>query len=149
MVMGHQLTTKKLGIIGGMGPEATVSMYTLVVRMTSAGNDQGHLEIFIHNNNRIPDRTKAIMGVGVSPVKELLRSAHYLEQSGADVIIIPCITSHFFLKDIQQHLTIPILNAVEETVDTLAGVASRLGAIAGTTSPALTLGQVQAHNIIY
>ncbi len=117
--MEYQLATKVLGIIGGMGPHATVSMFSLVVEMTSANNDQDHLEIFIHNNNKIPDRTKAIFGEGVSPVKELLRSARYLERSGADVIIIPCITSHFSLQDLQPHLKVPIVNAVVETVENI------------------------------
>lgn len=153
MVMEHLVGTKKLGIIGGMGPEATVSMFSLVVKMTSADNDQDHLEIFVHNNNRIPDRTKAILGEGASPVKELFRSARYLEHSGADVIIIPCITSHFFLQDLQRRLEIPIINAVEETVENIHKgnvVFQKVGILAttGTIATGLFQRALDKHNIL-
>jgi len=50
---------KKLGIIGGMGPEATVTMFNKIVTMCDASNDQEHIEIFIHNNTNIPDKFPA------------------------------------------------------------------------------------------
>lgn len=109
------MVTKKLGIIGGMGPEATVNMYAEIVKLTDACNDQEHLDILIHNNNKIPDRTEAILGNGNSPVQELTRSARILEKAGADMIIVPCITSHYFLKDIQDKVSVPFIDAIRET----------------------------------
>lgn len=107
---------KVLGILGGMGPEATASMFAQVIRHTQADNDQQHLEIVIHNNNRIPDRTAAILYNGPSPLPELMRSVNILVQCHAEIIVIPCMTSHFFLPDLQRQTRVPILNAIRETV---------------------------------
>jgi aspartate racemase len=110
------MESRKLGIIGGMGPDASVKMYSEIVRLTDARTDQQHLEIFIHNNNKIPDRTAAILGQGNSPVEELYRSAKFLETAGADVLIVPCITSHYFFPSFQKKISVPIINAIKETV---------------------------------
>ena len=99
-----------------MGPDATVYMFNKIVKMVNARNDQDHIEIFIHNNTNVPDRTKAILYGGPSPLDELIRSARILEQMGADILIVPCMTSHYFLKDMQKAIEIPIINAIEETV---------------------------------
>ena len=106
---------KKLGIIGGMGPKATVYMFDKIVEMTAAKSDRDHIEIFIHNNTMIPDRTMAILHKGKSPVPELVRSAKILQEMGADLLIIPCMTSHHFLNEIQSSVGIPIINAIAET----------------------------------
>lgn len=107
---------KKLGILGGMGPEATILMFQKIVSLTPAEKDQDHLEIFIHNNTKIPDRTDAILHGGASPLESLCHSAELLSRIGADVIIIPCMTSHFYIDQILEKIHIPIINAVEESV---------------------------------
>ncbi len=104
---------KILGILGGMGPEATINVFRTIVSLTNADNDQDHIELIIHNNTRIPDRTKAILYSGSSPLKELVRSALILEKAGAELLVIPCITAHYYIQDIQQQINIPILNALE------------------------------------
>ena len=110
------MNKKKLGIIGGMGPDATVYMFNKIVKKTGARKDQDHIEIFIHNNTKVPDRTDAILYNGVSPLEELLRSASILEKMGADIIIMPCITAHYYFLDIQETINVPIINAIEESV---------------------------------
>ena len=107
---------KKLGILGGMGPEATILMFRKIVDLTPAKNDQDHIEIFIHNNTHVPDRTEAIMNQGTSPLEVLERSGKLLCDMGSDIIIIPCMTSHHFIPDLQKRVDIPIINAIEETV---------------------------------
>ncbi len=99
-----------------MGPQATVYMFNKIVKMTNAGKDQEHIEIFIHNNTNIPDRTRAILNKGKSPLEELSRSASILEQMGADVLIAPCMTSHYYFEALQKKLTIPIINGIEQAV---------------------------------
>ena len=99
-----------------MGPQATIYMYNKIVKMTNAGKDQEHIEIFIHNNTNIPDRTQAILNKGESPLEELSRSARILNQMGADVLIVPCMTSHYYFEDLQKKITIPIINAIEQSV---------------------------------
>jgi len=118
---------KKLGIIGGMGPQATVYMFNKIVQMTGAKSDKDHIEIFIHNNTLIPDRTRAIVHNDNSPVPELIRSAKILQKMGADVLIIPCMTSHYFLKEIQKAIETPIINAIDKTVTYISNTHDRIG----------------------
>jgi len=106
---------KIIGILGGMGPEATIDLFYKIIKSTPAGKDQEHLRIIIDNNPKIPDRTAAILGKGEDPLPALQETARNLEKAGADFIIIPCNTAHYFLPLIQESVKIPILNMIEET----------------------------------
>ncbi len=106
---------KIIGILGGMGPEATIDLFYKIIKFTPAEKDQDHLRIIIDNNPKIPDRTAAILGKGEDPLPALQESARNLEKAGADFIIIPCNTAHYFLPLIQESVKIPILNMIEET----------------------------------
>jgi aspartate racemase len=111
---------KRIGILGGMGPLATADLFRKIIIHTKASSDNEHIPILIDNNTEIPDRTAAILGKGASPVKEMLRSAMRLECMGADFLVIPCNTAHFFLPDIRAMVRIPIINMLGETAKHLA-----------------------------
>lgn len=121
--MINQFDKKKLGIVGGMGPMATVELFNLIVRHTASDKDQGHIRIFIDNNPQIPDRTRAILDGSNAPIKEIVNSANNLVGLGADYILIPCNTSHYFYDDIQAKVNVEIINMIDETAKT----AKRLG----------------------
>ena len=106
---------KIIGILGGMGPEATIDLFYKIIKFTPAEKDQDHLRIIIDNNPKIPDRTAAILGKGEDPLPALQETAQNLEKAGADFIVIPCNTAHYFLSQIQKSVKIPILNMIEET----------------------------------
>ncbi|NLJ57778.1 MAG: amino acid racemase [Tissierellia bacterium] len=106
---------KTIGIIGGMGPLATVHLFERIVLRTKAENDQDHIPVLIDSNTNIPDRTKAILENGESPVKELRKSAQILEKGGADFLIMPCNTAHYFIEEIKTSINIPFINMPEET----------------------------------
>jgi aspartate racemase len=106
---------KIIGILGGMGPEATTDLFYKIIKLTPAGKDQDHLRVIIDNNPKIPDRTAAILGKGEDPLPALRETARNLEKAGADFIIIPCNTAHYFLPSIQESVKIPLLNIIEET----------------------------------
>jgi len=107
---------KIIGILGGMGPEATIDLFYKIIKFTPAEKDQDHLRIIIDNNPKIPDRTAAILGKGEDPLPALQESARSLEKAGADFIIIPCNTAHYFLSSIQKSVKIPVLNMIEKAV---------------------------------
>jgi len=109
------MAEKIIGILGGMGPEATIDLFYKIIKFTPAEKDQDHLRIIIDNNPKIPDRTAAILGKGEDPLPALRESAQNLEKAGADFIIIPCNTAHYFLPSIQESVKIPVLNMIEET----------------------------------
>jgi aspartate racemase len=107
---------KTIGVLGGMGPEATVELFRLIVRSTPAQKDQDHCRILIDNNPKIPDRTAAIVGQGPDPFPELLASARTLEAAGAGFIVMPCNTAHNWLAGLRRQVSIPIVDMVGETV---------------------------------
>lgn len=106
---------KKIGIIGGMGPMATVDLFYRIIKFTRAYSDLQHIHIIIDNNTSIPDRTNYILGSGPNPVLELIKSARFLENSGANFLLMPCNTAHFFYEYIQKSISIPLLNMIEIT----------------------------------
>ena len=106
---------KIIGILGGMGPEATIDLFYKIIKSTPAEKDQEHLRVIIDNNPKIPDRTTAILGKGEDPLPALQETARNLEKAGADFIIIPCNTAHYYISQIQESVNIPILNMIEET----------------------------------
>ncbi len=106
---------KTIGILGGMGPEATAYFFNLIIKQTAASRDQDHIPILIYNNPKIPPRTDALLGKGPSPVRLLKEGAKKLERAGAHFIVIPCITAHAFLSPMRRAVRIPVLDIPEET----------------------------------
>ena len=111
------MNEKIIGILGGMGPEATLDLFYKIIKLSPAKKDQDHCRIIIDNNPKIPDRTNAILGTGKDPLPELIMTAQNLEKAGADFIIMPCNTAHYFISGIQQNVNIPILNMIEESAN--------------------------------
>lgn len=114
--MGKQ-ELKKLGVIGGMGPKATALFYDGVIDHTVAETDQEHIDMVILNKTDIPDRTEAIIsGNGQEVIKALVDCAVVLEKLEVSAIAMPCNTAHFYIKEIQDSVNVPIINMVESSV---------------------------------
>ena len=113
------MTYKTVGILGGMGPEATLDCFGQIIKNTPAKTDQEHLRVVIDSNPAVPDRIAAILGDGGSPVPALIAGCRVLEKAGADFIIIPCVTVHFFLSKIQAQCQLPILSIIDEVAETV------------------------------
>ncbi|MEX0974068.1 MAG: amino acid racemase [Bacillota bacterium] len=123
---------KVVGIIGGMGPEATADLFLKIVKSTPAGRDQDHLRIVIDNNPEIPDRTAFILGKGADPRPYLLATARNVEKMGADFMVIPCNTAHYFHKEIQAAVNVPVLHIMKEVARELSGKIQKAGILAST-----------------
>jgi aspartate racemase len=106
----------KLGVVGGVGPAATVDFLQKVVRHTPAHRDQDHLKVLVEQNPQIPDRTDHLIGHGPDPTLALYATCRKLQAGEADLIAIPCNTAHAFIDLIQPHLDTPILNMLTVTV---------------------------------
>jgi aspartate racemase len=107
---------KTVGILGGMGPLATADLYRKIILHTKAERDQDHIHVIIDGNPIIPDRTDHITGDGDDPLPDMIRSAHTLESAGADFLIMPCNTAHYFFDELSNNVNIPFLNMIELTV---------------------------------
>lgn len=106
----------KIGILGGMGPEATVYLFDLIIKLTKVERDSDHIPVIIYSNPKIPDRTEAIIKNGPSPVPLLIEGVKFLERAKVDIIVMPCITAHHFYPEIIKGLKTPFLNLLDETV---------------------------------
>ena len=113
----------RLGVLGGMGPQATNTFYQFVIDRTDARTDQEHVSALILSDSGMPDRTAAILGGEESReavFRRLLEDARLLERAGCTCIAVPCNTSHFFLDRVQESIGIPILHMIRETARLLA-----------------------------
>lgn len=131
-----------LGILGGMGPEATANLYQEIVKLTPAQKDQDHIPTLIFSFPQIPDRTTAIRNHDRSIVPYLVEGTTRLEKAGASFIVVPCNTVHYFYDDMQRAVKIPILHLIREAVEAVAKRhpdARRIGLLAtnGTISTGL------------
>ncbi|MEM2136932.1 MAG: amino acid racemase [Candidatus Methanomethylicia archaeon] len=107
---------KIIGILGGLGPEATAELFLRIIKATPARRDQDHIPIIIYNNPKVPDRTAAILYGGENPLPELIKTARMLERFGVDFIIMPCNTAHYYYDALKSSVKIPFLNMIELTV---------------------------------
>lgn len=130
-----------IGVLGGMGPEATNRLCALITAATPATRDQEHIPVITYNNSLIPERVGAISGKTMSPVPEMIRTAQVLEQAGADLLVMPCNLAHHFIDEVRARIRIPILNMIEETVAFVVAQypqLQRVGLLAST--PTIELG---------
>lgn len=133
---------RRVGILGGMGPEATVFLMSRIIAMTPANDDSDHVPLLVDNNTQVPSRIKALIeGRGEDPGPVLVDMARKLEQGGAQALAMACNTAHHYAPLIQAAVSIPLLNMVELTANTAAkrlgeSGASRVGVLA---SPAVQL----------
>ena len=109
---------KSIGILGGMGPLATADLFKKIVLLTKAGCDNDHIRIYIDDYAQIPDRTTAILEGGADPVPAMTDSVKKLSSIGADVLIMPCNTAHYFLPRLKEVSPIPFISMLEETART-------------------------------
>ncbi len=143
---------KTIGVLGGMGPEATAYFFEQLIRATAAGADQDHPPVVVCSLPQIPDRTKAILHGGRSPVTSLLRGLRTLREAGADFAVMPCISVHFFHPRLAARSPLPVLNLLEETlaaVKSIQPVPDTVGLIAttGTVKSGIVTGLFEAAGI--
>ncbi|BCQ55272.1 aspartate/glutamate racemase family protein [Burkholderia gladioli] len=112
---GGQAEPFRIGVVGGVGPAATVDFLRKLVQHTPAARDQDHLKLIVEQNPQIPDRTAHLVGEGPDPTVSLYAACKRLEQGGAKLVAIPCNTAHAFVERIQPRLSIPIVNMLTVT----------------------------------
>lgn len=120
-----------LGVLGGMGPLATVDFMAKLLAVTPATSDQQQIPVVAWNVPQIADRQKALAGLGPSPLPQLLNGIEKLNAAGASHIAIPCNTAHHWYDALSRASDAPILHIVEATLAHIEAQApSRVGVIA-------------------
>ena len=107
---------KIAGVLGGMGPDATVDFMAKVIASTAADKDQDHVRMLVDHNPKVPDRQRAMLGSGEDPGPVLAAMAVGLETAGADFLVMPCNTAHAFSESIKEAVGIPLISIIDLTV---------------------------------
>ena len=108
------MTEKIVGILGGMGPEATVDLMQRIMRLTPALDDIDHIRCIVDNNPKVPSRIKAfIEGDGEDPGPCMADMGRRLETFGADFLVIACNTAHYYYDAVQKAVNIPVINMID------------------------------------
>lgn len=125
-----------VGVLGGMGPEATVELMRRVIAMTPAEDDQDHIRMIVEHNPKVPSRIKALIDkTGESPAPMLIEMAKRLETAGANVLAMPCNTAHAYADQIRAATSIPLLDMIGLTASRLSRMQlehRRVGLLAST-----------------
>jgi len=148
--------TKTLGVIGGLGPMATAYYMELVIQMTDASCDQEHLNMIISSRPGTPDRTRYILGLSdENPAPVMIDAGRWLVAEGAEILAIPCITAHYFQKQLEEEIHTPVIHLIKETVHHMrdygvrkAGIGGKdLGTVQNPVVPILHGGGLRALDI--
>jgi aspartate racemase len=141
-----------IGVLGGMGPAATVDFVNKVIALTGAASDQDHLPVLIASIPDVPDRTAALLHQGRSPVETLIRYRTLLENAGAQCIVMPCNTAHFWFDEVKKGSQAEMLSIVDAVVgEVKAANYQRVGVMAtdGTMAAGFYQRQLERHRIDY
>ncbi|MEO1293421.1 MAG: amino acid racemase [Pseudomonadota bacterium] len=129
-----------VGILGGMGPEATVLLMQRVIALTPAADDIDHVPLMVDNNTQVPSRIKAIIeGTGESPAPALVAMAERLERLGVAALAMACNTAHWYASDIEAAVGIPFLNVVTLSADAAQTASKGDGKVGLLASPAVQI----------
>lgn len=131
-------TTGVVGVLGGMGPLATVDFMGKLLRATPAASDQDHVPVVVSSIPQVPDRTAAFRGEGASPLAAMIDSGRRLVGAGAGLIVIPCNTAHLWFGEIREALDLPMLHLVDCALEDAMSVAGN-GATVGLLCTDATL----------
>ncbi len=137
------MSLQKVGILGGMGPEATILLQSRLIKAIDAQGDADHIPLLIHMNPQVPSRISwLIEGKGTDPAPELVSMAKCLERAGASVLAMPCNTAHTFAPAIQDAVEIPFLHMPElaaKHVSALVAPRSDIGILASPVTEKINL----------
>ncbi|OTA19793.1 aspartate racemase [Xenorhabdus beddingii] len=124
---------KIIGILGGMGPAATVDAMDKIVKNTPANRDQQHIPVIAVSFPDIPDRTTSIVSGGESPLNQMLAALKILEAAGAQCIIMPCNTAHYWYDELKSSTKTNFLNMIDITCHKIISEGINNVAILATT----------------
>ena len=108
--------TKIVGVLGGMGPAATLDYFARVLHGTNAKRDQDHIRLIIDCNPHVPDRNNASAG-GPTPASVLQGMARGLKAAGAELLVMPCNAAHAYIDDIRAATDLPFISIIDVTVE--------------------------------
>ncbi len=141
--MSRQGQRRVVGILGGMGPEATVLLMSRVIALTCAEDDKDHVPMMVDSNTQVPSRIRALIEKdGSDPGPILCEMARRLEAQGAKALAMPCNTAHHYSSVIKQAAGIPFIDMVELSVSRVHQSRRSNQRVGVLGSPAIKLTQL-------
>ena len=132
------MSPRRVGILGGMGPEATVLLMSRLIDATPAGDDADHLPLLVDQNPQVPSRIARLLeGRGEDPAPVLAAMARRLESAGAEALAMPCNTAHHYAPAIWAAVGIPLIDMVERAALAAAAQAGPGESVGVLASPAV------------
>lgn len=129
---------RRIGILGGMGPEATVLILQRLIAAVPARDDADHVPLIVDQNTQVPSRIKRLIeGTGADPAPVLAAMAHRLVAAGAEALAMPCNTAHHYAPDIRAAVDVPFLDMVALSVAHAARLAKDGARVGILASPAV------------
>jgi aspartate racemase len=122
--------SKAIGILGGMGPAATVDLMARLIAATPVECEADHLRLFVDCNPHVPNRNEALAGAGEYPAEALVAMAQGLERQGADLLAIACNSAHAWAEEIRAATAVPLVSMIDATVAAIPAGARRIGLLA-------------------
>lgn len=133
-------TEKVVGVLGGMGPDATVDLMARVIAATPAEDDIDHIHMIVDNNPKVPSRIKALIEkTGPSPAPQLAHMAQQLVSAGADFLVMPCNTAHYYYGEIDAAVDVPVINLISMVVQHVTGALRGLSSVGLLASTAVQM----------
>ena len=111
---------RTVGVLGGMGPDATVDFMQKVIRLTPAERDQDHIRMLVDHDPTVPSRQNPSLSDDARIREMLATMAERLEAAGADFLVMVCNTAYGWIDRALERVSIPFISIVEETVRALA-----------------------------
>jgi len=131
---------RKVGILGGMGPEATVLLMSRIIARTPAQDDDDHIPMIVDNNTQVPSRIRALIeGTGEDPTPVLAGMAKGLKQAGAEVLAMACNTAHNYAPAIRAATDLPLLDMVALTAGHVVAKVPGVKKVGILASPAVRI----------
>jgi aspartate racemase len=124
---------RTVGVIGGMGPAATVAFLGELVAATPARRDQDHLHVIVDSDPGIPDRTAFLLGRGPDPRPALIRTAARLATAGAEFLVMPCNTASAFAPEVAASVGLLVVDWIGVTIQQVVGLEARAIGLLATT----------------
>ncbi len=122
---------KTVGVLGGMGPAATLDFLFKLHAATPAARDEDHLRVITDSDPRVPGRNAALRGDGPSPGPALAAMARGLVGAGAEVLAMPCNAAHQWAGEITAAVPVPFVSMIDAAVEAAArSGARRVGLLA-------------------
>ena len=98
-----------IGVLGGMGTQAGLDFCSKLAKLNRGKVDQDYPLFILYNKSDVPDR-KSNQKRYKHVLKSLVGGCKFLEKNKCKFISIPCNTAHYWVKDLQKKIRIPILN---------------------------------------